>query len=112
MASFQRLWEKLDENHHASDTKAMAAIRTGLNISEDFWDNFLLVLGNSDALAELFDVPRVKITGMHHRIREALNKVQQSDAVPDPKKKGKMVNANSDELFGGGAPPVAPGDDL
>lgn len=106
MVSFQRLWENMQGG--ADGDKPMDAIRTGLNVREDFWDDFLLVLNHSDALAELLQVSPVKISGWHSRVREYLEKVKAADAVPDPKKRGKVIHAGADDPFGGGSDPAVP----
>jgi len=113
MTSFQRLWEHMRryrEEADPSESKAMDAIRTGLNIRPDFWDDFLLVVNNSTALSELLDVPSVKISSWHSKVREVLDKVQQTDAVPDPKKKGKLMHTAEEDPFGGGSTPEPPED--
>jgi hypothetical protein len=78
----------------------MEAIRNGINVREDFWDDFLLVINNAGALSELLDVPVTKISAWHQRVKMALDKVKQADAVPDPKDKGKMLKTGvpDDEL--------------
>jgi hypothetical protein len=94
--SFQRLWENMQTQRlkeaDQKDSKAMEAIRTGINVSEDFWDNFLQVINNSEALSELLDVPTTKIGSWHSKINDALSKVKQADEGPEVKKKNKMIN--------------------
>lgn len=93
--SFLKIWENMhssSKDDHPLDDKAMSAIRTGLGIDEEFWDNFLLVINNSSGLSELLDVPVTKISSWHEKVRNALKRVQDADAVPDPKEKGKMLH--------------------
>lgn len=93
--SFQRLMENMDaaKAHHGAnvDTESMQAIRTGINIRDDFWDDFLQVINNSSALSNLLDVPVSTISGWHAKVKHALEEVQKADAVPDPKKKGELI---------------------
>lgn len=99
MVSFQKLWENIESSRKEGslEDKAMAAIRTGLNADEEFWDTFLLVINNSSALSELLDVPVTKISSWHKRVRDALERVKQADEVPDPKDKGKMIHTGLPE---------------
>lgn len=76
---------------HHQDDKGMEAIRNGINIRDDFWDDFLLVINNAGALSELLEVPVTKISGWHSRVSAALEKVKQADTVPDPNDKGEML---------------------
>lgn len=80
--NFQKLWEniqanKLNKSH--AESKASSAIRTGIGIREDFWDDFLSVINNSEGLSELLDIPVTKISSWHSRIQEELDKVKHSD---------------------------------
>ena len=92
--SFQRLWENIESarkgGHHLDD-KAMEAIRNGINVREDFWDDFLLVINNSGAMSVLLDVPVTKIGAWHQRVKGALDKVKQADTVPDPKDNSSLL---------------------
>lgn len=93
MISFQQLWENMEASRdEPSESKASSVIRTGIGVSEDFWDNFLAVINNSTGLSELLDVPVTKISSWHHRIREELDKVKQADGVPDTSTKKKMLH--------------------
>lgn len=96
MNSFQRLWEAMQADKKAAeksphDDKAMSAIRTGIGVREEFWDDFLRVINNSDGLSALLDVPTTKISSWHDRVKHNLEKVRQADAVPDPKDSGKLL---------------------
>lgn len=100
MSSFQKLWETIQASKEKSpqDDRAMSAIRTGIGIRDDFWDDFLLVINNSSGIAELLDVPVIKISGWHDKVKAALEKVQGADQMPEPKDKGKLLKTGlSDE---------------
>lgn len=93
MISFRQLWENMEASRdETSESKASSAIRTGIGVSEDFWDNFLAVVNNSSGLSELLDVPVTKISSWHHRVREELDKVKKADEVPDTSTKKKMLH--------------------
>lgn len=92
MISFQKLWENIEKGDDIG-TQADAAIRTGIGVREDFWDDFLLVINNSSGLSELLDVPVTKIAKWHERVKTALNRVQEADLTPDSSKaKKKMIH--------------------
>lgn len=92
--SFSKLWEHMQENLTESDedSKAMDAIRTGIGVREDFWDDFLMVINNSEALSKLLDVPTMTISSWHSAVNDALSKVKASDETPEMKKKGTMLS--------------------
>ena len=93
MISFQKLWENMEaKSQEPLDSKASSAIRTGIGVREDFWDDFLSVINNSSGLSELLDVPVTKISSWHHRVREELDKVKKADEMPDTNTKKKMIH--------------------
>ena len=101
MSSFQKLWENMQVQKQTSpnDDKAMSAIRTGIGVRDDFWDDFLQVINNSEGLAELLDIPVTKISGWHEKVKQVLDKVQKADSMPDPKDNGKLLKTGqSDEI--------------
>lgn len=104
MVSFQRLLDNMklvrEQSEADDDADAMEAIRIGLNQSEDFWAQFLLVLGDSEALSMLLEVPRTKISGWHARVRKYLDMVRSADDQPDPKKRATLIHTDHDP-FGG-----------
>lgn len=100
MVSFGRLWELMDQDIEGdgdesldsfdsshdplddSNSQAMEAIRSGMNLRKedcgDFWDDFITVCGNADALSKLLDVPKETITGWPGKIRELKEKDRKS----------------------------------
>lgn len=83
MVSFAKLWEQMQEDEEVgADTPEMEAIRTGLNQNEDFWDQFLLVCNNSNALATLLGVRPDQVSSWHPKVQKALDKVRKSDDQP------------------------------
>jgi hypothetical protein len=89
MLTFGQLWdcmqsERLGEGHGGlGETPAMQAVRTGLNQSDDFWDQFLLVCNNAEHLADLLGVPAQKIASWRPRVQKELEKVRRADEQPD-----------------------------
>jgi hypothetical protein len=79
------------------ESKAMAAVRTGLNLKPEFWDDFIQVLGNAEGLAELLDVSREKITGWAGKIRDILDQVQKSDDEESKNQKAEFVPTGDEE---------------
>lgn len=101
MSSFQRLWENIQAEKETSpqDDKAMSAIRTGIGVHDEFWDEFLLVINNSEGISQLLDIPTTKISGWHDKVKHALNKVKQADSSTDVKDNGKLLKTGQpDEL--------------
>lgn len=93
MISFQKLWENMEASKNSSsESKASSAIRTGIGIREDFWDDFLAVINNSSGLSELLDIPVTKIASWHQKIKEELNKVKKADETPDSSSNRKMIH--------------------
>jgi len=94
MISFQKLWENMEtaKGDEPIDSKASSAIRTGIGVREDFWDDFLAVINNSSGLAELLDIPVTKISSWHHRIREELDKIKKADESPSGSGNRTMIH--------------------
>ncbi len=105
MVSFMRLWENM--MHHEKDaehidTKAMKAIRTGLNINDDFWTDFIQVCGNSDGLAELLDVRPDQVAGWVSSVKHNLERVHKADAAGEGEDKPKTKVLDTGNLNIGG----------
>lgn len=112
MPSFFELWENIvieksispEETDNATsplqdsedESLAMAAIRNGMNLRKDdcgnFWDDFMSICGDANAMSELLDVPHEKVTGWSGKIRDMLDKVKDSDDQTDGgKNKSEMI---------------------
>lgn len=76
--------QNLAEGHEAGrgDTPAMVAIRTGMNLSETFWDDFMGVCNNAENLADLLGVQPEEIGAWRSRIEAHLKKVEDADSQP------------------------------
>lgn len=100
MSSFQKLWETMQaakEPALPQDDKAMSSIRTGIGVRENFWEDFLLVINNSEGLSQLLDIPETKISSWHEKINHALEKVKKADQIPDVKDHGKLIKTGQPE---------------
>lgn len=64
-------------------TKALEVIIKGSNLDRknDFWDDFLYLCGNAEGFAEILNVPKEKITGVHKRIKELKNDLEDEKEV-------------------------------
>lgn len=85
MITFGRLWHILENQAETdSEGKSMQAIRSGQNLRKDdcgdFWDDFISVCGNADAMADLLEVPREKVTGWASKIRTLIDKIDAADS--------------------------------
>lgn len=100
MVSFQKMMEHMDvyreEVSDTSERKASEAIRTGLGIRKEFWEDFLLLLNNSAALSQLLKVPQTKVSSWRVRVQRYLNQIEAEDEVPNPKKRAKLIRAEKD----------------
>lgn len=84
------------------ESVALRAIRNGMNLRKEdcgsFWDDFIQVCGDADAMAELLEIPREKITGWPSKIKESLSQVEEKDNQDDGNsEKAEMVPAGSGE---------------
>jgi len=93
MASFLQVWESaLGSGPPAQDSKAMRAVRAGLHVREDFWQDFMNVCNNAEAMADLLDVRVDQVTSWGSKVRHALSLVDEADRREGPAKgKKKML---------------------
>lgn len=94
MISFQKLYENMSSFEEKD--RSLEAIKRGLNIREDFWDDFMNLLGNAEDLADLLDISAVKISGWHCKIKDGLKKVQE-DNQPETEKRNLIHTGENDE---------------
>lgn len=100
MVSFQQMMEHMEVyregQEETTDRKATEAIRAGINIREDFWDDFLLLLNSSSALSELLKISPTKVSAWRGRVQKYLERVHDEDDVPDLKKRASTLRAEKD----------------
>lgn len=80
MRNFLEWVELLERSHHDEeyDEKAIATIKTGLKIDDEFWDNFKRVC-NSPGLAELLGVSKTNISTWYGKIDRYLTHVRNTE---------------------------------
>ena len=84
---FSELFESVKQR----ESKSMIAIRNGIGIRDNFWNDFLLLLNNSEAVSELFGVPIDRVSTWKNKINHSLNMVKKSDETIITKEKGKLL---------------------
>lgn len=93
MISFKNFLENMNEQ----ESKSMLAIRNGIGIKKSFWDDFLLLLNNSESVAELFGVPLEKVATWRSKIHHNLKEVKKTDEKIIPREKGKLLKTGLPE---------------
>lgn len=90
MKTFQKFLEFKENDNY----KSLNLIRSGNNLRKNecgnFWDDFANICGNSDAMSELLEIPKDKIsawTGKINKLRETVNTEDSNKA----NKKNKII---------------------
>ena len=97
--TFGELWENIESEMQApKEDKTTSVIRSGIGIRENFWEDFLSVINNSDGLSELLDIPTIKISQWHERITKALEKVKQIDGGEETKDNVKLLKTGDFDM--------------
>jgi len=93
MTSFARLMEHMGENVLLEDIdpKAIVALRAGQNIRPEFWDDFLKICNQSQALSELLGVRKEVIARWPNQIREGLAQIDKLDGAEALTKKATLI---------------------
>jgi hypothetical protein len=80
MSTFARVIELMERSHHDEeyDEKAIATIKTGLKIDDEFWENFKRVC-NSPGLCELLGVSKTNISTWYGKIDKYLTHVRNTE---------------------------------
>ena len=83
------------------EMKALEAIQNGMNLDENFWRNFLLLINNSDALGTLLHTKPEKVNTWRNNVKKYLTKYyEKEDAeLADLQKKRKFVNSKDYKNF-------------
>jgi hypothetical protein len=93
MNNFNYLFERLaniNDKDHYEESKIKDIILLGKNIDESFWDNFLILLNNTDAFSILFEIPEEKISKIYRKIKKYLDN-NKKDYYVKSKKTRKLL---------------------
>jgi hypothetical protein len=99
MSNFAYLFESMDrykkDNKEYIDSQSMEAIRNGMNLREDFWQDFIAVTNNAEALSALLGIPAIKISKWNGKVKKYLTKYYEEEGEQvDLKKKRKFINTS------------------
>ena len=75
MTNFNFILERLSnikDKDNYKEEKIKDLIQLGKKIDESFWDNFLIILNNTDSFSILFDIPEEKISNIYRKIKKYL----------------------------------------
>lgn len=87
MITFREFRDSLSKDEKM---EVMNVVRKGMNISDDFWDDFLSLCGNVDGMSALLGSPREKITGLGGEIKKFKAEIEKRDSG-ESAKKDKMI---------------------
>ncbi len=93
---FLEAWDRVRQLVEHNDQVALSAITTGKNVSEDFWDNFILVCNNKEGLAELLDVSPEKVATWSIKIKQKMDHVEPEEVNH---KKTSLINTGGGNLI-------------
>jgi hypothetical protein len=62
------------------ESEAMDIVRSGMNISDGFWDDFISLCGDSQAMSELLEVPRGKVATWGKKINSIIERIEKEDS--------------------------------
>lgn len=93
--SFCQLLESMKDSDQLTDDKSVDVVRSGININDKFWDEFIQVCGNADGLATLLDVPRHKVAGWASKIYDVLEKIHNDDDQTAATAKAKSLDTGN-----------------
>ncbi len=96
--TFLEACEKVRSIKEHSDDAAIDAIFTGINVAEDFWDNFILVCNNRDGLATLLKVSPEKVASWPPAVQEYLEK-SKTRTNPEAKEKTHMIDTGTKDVL-------------
>jgi len=97
MQSFKSFCQKIEENSDHHETGAVKAIRNGLGINKSFWDDFMLLLNNAEAVADLLRLPPEKVGTWSELVKNSLKKVHEADNEIVPKDKKRLLKTGLPE---------------
>ena len=98
MLTFWKITENMSSQKPYGEDEAVDVVRNGLNIRDDFWDDFIVLCGDSHAMSKLLDVPPEKISGWASKIQDLVTKINQSDGADtkkDDRSRSNMINTGN-----------------
>lgn len=72
LVSFCSLLENMKKQPVSLQNKSITAIEKGMELDENFWNNFVQLLNAPENLSQLLDVPVNKISTWHQKISDAI----------------------------------------
>lgn len=100
--NFLKLWENMNaskgEPQQEISPDAISAIRTGIGVSETFWEDFIQVLNNSEGLSALLEVDIDDIITWRKKIEDALSVVKDDDSEQDIGKNKKLIKTDQPDF--------------
>lgn len=94
--TFLETWERLRSIKEQNNDAAIGAIFTGLNVANDFWDNFILVCNNKEGLAALLNISSDKVASWPLLIKQNLEKSKQ-EKNPESKETTHIMDTGAQE---------------
>ena len=88
--SFFKALEKVRQFREETEDAAFSAITTGQDVSDDFWDNFILVCNNKNGVAALLGVTPDRVATWQQKVQEALDNSKKKE--PDTKINRKIMD--------------------
>lgn len=92
--TFLEAWEKARNIKESSDDAAIGAIFTGINVANNFWDNFILVCNNKEGMAVLLNVSPEKVASWPLAVQENLEK-SKDHKNPEAKEKTHIIDTGN-----------------
>jgi hypothetical protein len=89
--TFLEAWELSRSIKESHNDAAIGAIFTGINVAEDFWDNFILVCNNKEGLAALLNISPEKVASWPPAIQKHLEQAK-SQKNPESKEKTHIID--------------------
>jgi|APSaa5957512493_1039668.scaffolds.fasta_scaffold172357_2 hypothetical protein len=78
------------------ESESMDIVRSGMNLSDGFWDNFISLCGDSQAISELFEVPRSKVATWGKKINSLIEKIEKEDS--NDSERADTITTSDEEL--------------
>jgi hypothetical protein len=84
------------------ETQSMDVVRSGMSLRTpecgDFWDDFISLSGNSEALSELLEVPRDKVATWSAKIRATIERVKKADDQESSDEKSNSISTGNEPM--------------